>query len=54
MNRHRPFRRGMSSLEVVFTAAIMLPVAGALLLLGAKMCGTLYQAIAALVAWPFL
>jgi len=36
------------------TAAVMLPVAGALFFLGIKMCATLYQAIGALVAWPFL
>lgn len=53
--RHRSFRRrGMASLEVVMTIAVMLPVAGALLFLGIKMCATLYQCIGALVAWPFL
>jgi hypothetical protein len=46
--------RGMASLEVVMTIAVMLPVAGALLFLGIKMCATLYQAIGALVSWPFL
>lgn len=47
-------RGGMMSLEVVMTMAIMIPVAGALLLLGVKMCALLYQCIGALVAWPFL
>lgn len=47
-------RRGMMSLEVVMTIAVMLPVAGALLFLGIKICATLYQAIGGLVSWPFL
>lgn len=47
-------RAGMASLEVVMATAVMLPVAGGLLLLGIKMCATIYQAIGALVAWPFL
>ena len=47
-------RRGMASLEVVMTAAVMLPVAGALLFLGIKMCATVYQAIGGIVGWPFL
>jgi len=46
--------RGMASLEVVMTVAVMLPIAGALLLLGIQMCKTLYQAIGTLVSWPFL
>jgi hypothetical protein len=44
----------MANLEVVMTIAVMLPIAGALLFLGIKMCATLYQAIGALVCWPFL
>ena len=53
--RMRSARRGgMASLEVVMTTAVMLPVAGALLFLGVKICETLYQALGALVAWPFL
>jgi hypothetical protein len=47
-------RRGMASLEVVMTAAVMLPVAGVLLFLGIKMCATVYQAIGGIVGWPFL
>jgi hypothetical protein len=49
-----PRRRGMVSLEVVMTVAVMLPVAAALLFLGIKICATLYQAVGAIVAWPFL
>lgn len=44
----------MANLEVVMTIAVMLPVAGALLFLGIKMCALLYQCIGALVSWPFL
>jgi hypothetical protein len=51
---HLHRRRGMVSLEVVMTVAVMLPVAGALLFLGIKICATLYQAVGAIVAWPFL
>ena len=47
-------RRGTVSLEVVMTTAIMLPLAGILFFLGLEMCQTLYQAIGALVGWPFL
>ena len=46
-------RAGMASLEVVMATAVMLPVAGALLFLGIKMCALLYQCIGALVSWPF-
>jgi hypothetical protein len=53
--RYRGSRRcGTVSLEVVMTTAVMLPVAGALLFLGIKMCAAVYQAIGALVSWPFL
>lgn len=53
--RHaRTARAGMANLEVVMTIAVMLPVAGALLFLGIKICAMLYQTIGALVAWPFL
>ena len=47
-------RRGTMSLEVVLTAGVMLPIAGALFFLGIKMCATVYQAIGGLVSWPFL
>jgi hypothetical protein len=54
-HRVRPCpRAGMASLEVVMATAVMLPVAGILLFLGIKMSATIYQAIGALVAWPFL
>lgn len=51
---HACHRSGMASLEVVMATAVMLPVAGILLFLGIKMSATIYQAIGALVAWPFL
>jgi hypothetical protein len=44
----------MMSIEVAASIAVMVPVAGALLFLGIKMCAALYQAIGALVSWPFL
>jgi hypothetical protein len=47
-------RAGMASIEVVMTIAVMLPIAGALLFLGVKMCSAVYQAINGLVSWPFL
>ncbi len=51
--RSRP-RGGMATLEVVMTIAVMLPVAGALLFTGIKICAALYQTIGTLVSWPFL
>jgi hypothetical protein len=36
------------------TAAVMLPIAAAILWLGFKMAAIVYQVIGALVAWPFL
>jgi hypothetical protein len=47
-------RRGMMSIEVVATIAVMVPIAAALLFLGIKMCAAVYQSIDALVSWPFL
>jgi hypothetical protein len=47
-------RRGLASLEVVMTTAVMLPIAAAILFLGIKMAAIVYQVIGALVAWPFL
>jgi hypothetical protein len=47
-------RRGLAALEIVMTAAVILQIAAALLLIGIKMCAIAYQAIGALVAWPFL
>jgi hypothetical protein len=47
-------RRGLASLEVVMTTAVMLPIAAALVWLGMKMAAVVYQVIGALVAWPFL
>jgi hypothetical protein len=61
MTSNRPTRRksqrhrtGMMSLEVVMTIGIMVPVAGILFFLGIKMCAAAYQAIDAMVSWPFL
>ena len=47
-------RRGMASLEVVMTIAVMLPIAGALCFWESRCVPSLYQVIGALVAWPFL
>jgi hypothetical protein len=47
-------RDGTVALEVVMTTAVMLPLAGLILFLGIEMCSTIYQAMGALVAWPFL
>ncbi len=52
--RVRSARRAMANLEVVMSIAVMLPISGAMLFLGAKMLTTIYQAIGALVCWPFL
>jgi hypothetical protein len=46
--------RGLASLEVVMTIAVMLPITAAMLFLGVIMCTTLYRAIGALVGWPYL
>jgi hypothetical protein len=53
-NCRRPGRRGLASLEVVMTTAVMLPIAAAILWLGIKMAAIVYQVIGPLVAWPFL
>ena len=47
-------RDGMVSIEVAATIAVMVPIAGALFFLGIKICASLYQAIGAMVCWPFL
>jgi hypothetical protein len=47
-------RRGLATLEVVMTTAVMLPIAAAILFLGIKMAAIVYQVVGALVAWPFL
>ena len=47
-------RRGLASLEVILTTAVMLPIAAAILFLGIKMAAIVYQVIGGLVAWPFL
>jgi hypothetical protein len=52
VRRHR--RRGLASLEVIMTTAVMLPIAAAILFLGIEMAAIVYQVIGGLVAWPFL
>lgn len=47
-------RRGLATLEVVMTTAVMLPIAAAILFLCIKIAAIVYQAIGAMVAWPFL
>jgi hypothetical protein len=47
-------RRGMMSIEVAMSIGVMVPIAGALLFGGTKMCFVLYQTINTLVSWPFL
>jgi len=47
-------RRGLASLEVIMTTAVMLPIAAAILFLGIKLAAIVYQVAGALVAWPFL
>ena len=47
-------RRGLASIEVTATIAIMTPICAGLLFLGIKICAALYQTIGTLVSWPFL
>lgn len=47
-------RRGLATLEVIMTTAVMLPIAAAILFLGIEMAAIVYQVIGGLVAWPFL
>ena len=54
LNRLGRAPRGTASIEVVASAAVMLPVASGLFFLGLRMSSEVYQAIAALVGWPFL
>ena len=53
-NRRGRARRGLASLEVVMTTAVMLPIAAAILFLGFKLAAIAYQVLGGLVAWPFL
>ena len=53
-HRKSPTRRGMMSIEVAASIAVMVPIAGALLFLGIKILAVLYQTIGTLVSWPFL
>jgi hypothetical protein len=47
-------RRGLMSIEVVASIAVMLPICGALFFTGIKIWQALYQTIGTLVSWPFL
>ena len=50
----RPLRRGgFAPLEVVMTAAVMVPLAGTLVALAAKGCRTCYTLAATLMGLPF-
>ena len=49
----RRARRGLSALEVVMTAGVLLPLAGVLLFLGVDMSKYLYGLISTLVGWPY-
>lgn len=51
--RSRRARRGLSSLEVVMSAGVLLPLAGLLFFLGIDMCKYLYALISTLVGWPY-
>lgn len=54
MNRTRKQRRrGLSSLEVVMSAGILLPLSAAALFLGAKMYAYTYDVLSTLVGWPY-
>ena len=53
LTRSRRTRRGMSALEVVMSAGVLLPLAGALFFLGIDMCKYLYGLISTLVGWPY-
>lgn len=52
-HRSRRARRGLSSLEVVMSAGVLLPLAGVLFFLGIDMCKYLYALISTLVGWPY-
>jgi hypothetical protein len=54
--RRKPIanRRGLMSIEVVTSIAVMLPICGALFFTGIKIWQALYQTIGTLVSWPFL
>ena len=51
--RSRRARRGISALEVVMTAGVLLPLAGGLLFLGIDMSKYIYNLISTLVGWPY-
>lgn len=46
-------RRGATSLEVVMSAGVLLPLCAAALFLGAKMYQYLFDIISTFVGWPY-
>ena len=52
--RTRSNRGGQTSIEVVATVAIMVPVCGFLFFTGIKLCQYLYSTIGNSVSWPFM
>ncbi|GAB5402140.1 MAG: hypothetical protein Aurels2KO_03710 [Aureliella sp.] len=51
---HLTKRRGAASLELVLVTAVALPLAVALLLLGAKMAAYVYAGLSGLTTMPWL
>ncbi len=51
---HTSRRRGAANLELVLVTAVALPLAVALLLLGAKMAAYVYSGISGLTTMPWL
>ena len=47
-------RDGQTSIEVVATVALMVPVCGFLFFTGIKLCQYLYSTIGNSVIWPFM
>lgn len=52
--RTRSSRNGQTSIEVVATVAIMVPICGFLFFTGIKLCQYLYSIIGNSVTWPFM
>ena len=52
--RNQSNRSGQTSIEVVATTAIMVPVCGLLFFTGIKLCQYLYSTIGNSVTWPFM
>ena len=47
-------RLGTASMELVLATAVALPIAGAVLFLGFKICSYVYSAIGGLLTMPFV